>query len=66
MAISLMVGFIFVLLRFFMVVMKMESLSTAISSRFGGSGKALADIEGFCMPCLTAWEECTSVTTTTF
>jgi hypothetical protein len=46
--------------------MKMESLSTAISSRFGGSGKALADIEGFCMPCLTAWEECTSVTTTTF
>jgi hypothetical protein len=63
------VGFMGVFLCFFLVVMTVKSLSTAISSRFGGSEVALADTVGFCKPCFTAlvppWEQCTSAATVT-
>jgi hypothetical protein len=48
------IGFIFVLLCLFLVVMTVKSLSSAISSRLGGSEEAFADNAGFCAPCLAA------------
>jgi hypothetical protein len=44
-------GSVFALLCLFLVVMTVESLFSAISSRFGGSEEAPADTEGFCEPC---------------
>jgi Na+-transporting methylmalonyl-CoA/oxaloacetate decarboxylase gamma subunit len=65
MGVADMVGFIFVLLCLFLMVMTMKSLSSAISSRLGGSEEDHADNIGFCVPYLTALvppcEKCTSV-----
>jgi hypothetical protein len=67
MAVSDTVGFTFVLICPFLVVFTMKSLSSAISSRLGGSEEALADNAGFCARGLTAlvppWEQCTSAAT---
>jgi hypothetical protein len=64
-----MVGLIFVLLCLFLAVMTVKSLSSAISSRLGGSDTALADNEGFSMLYLTTlvspWKKCTSAATET-
>jgi hypothetical protein len=69
MAVSDAVGFTFVLLCPFLVVMTVKSLSSAISSSLGGSEEALADNAGFCAPWLTAvvslWDQCTSAATVT-
>jgi hypothetical protein len=69
-AVSIILGFILVLLCFFLEVMTVKSSTSAISSRFGGSEEAVAGTAGFCTPCLVAlvppWEQCTSAATTTF
>jgi hypothetical protein len=69
MAISVMVGYIFVLIYFFLEVLAVKSLSSAVSSRFGGSEQALADNAGFCALCLAAlvptWEQSTSAANVT-
>lgn len=60
MAISSMIGFIFVLLCILLVVMTVKSFP-AISCRFGGSEEAFADNAGYYAPCLAAsippWEQ---------
>jgi uncharacterized membrane protein len=70
MAVSVILGFILVSLCIFLEVMSVKSSSSAISSRFGGSEKAFAEIAGFCTPCLAGlvppWEQCTSAATTAF
>lgn len=62
-----MVGFIFLLLCIFLVLMTVKSFS-AISCRSGGSEEAFADNADYCAQCLTAsippWEQ--SAVTVTF
>jgi hypothetical protein len=68
-SVMVVVVFMGVFLCFCLVVMTVKSLSTAISSSFGGSEVALADNIGFYKPCFTAlvppWEQCTSAATVT-
>lgn len=69
MAVYVMVCFTFVLLFLFGGTGS-EVLSSAISSRFGGSEEAVADDSCFHAPCLATlvppWEQCTFATTVTF
>jgi hypothetical protein len=51
MEISVIVGFILVLLCLFLVVMTVKSFSSAISSRCWSSEEAFVDHVGFCATC---------------
>jgi hypothetical protein len=60
MAFSVTDGSIFVLLCYFLVVRTVKSLSSVVSSRFGGSEEAVADNTGFCAETLVPpWEQYT-------